>query len=114
MKDPLIYPKQVLKNFQASVTKISDIAENEGGIVAINGKNYAVFKKSATELIILASICTHMRCQIKWNSTQKTWDCPCHGSRFSVEGVVIQGPATKPLQRITLPTSPTPSTSSSA
>lgn len=104
MSNPLNFPKQLIKNFQVSPLKIEDIAVNEGGIVSVGGKNYAVYKRSQTEVIILSSVCTHMKCQLQWNSTEKTWDCPCHGSRFNTDGSVINGPAQKPLQRITLPT----------
>jgi len=102
MIDPLTYPKQVIKNFQPSGLNLNDIKVGEGGIVLINGKNYAAYKKSAQEFIFLSSICTHMKCQLKWDNTEKIWDCPCHGSKFSVEGVVLEGPAQKSLQRINI------------
>ena len=57
----------------------------------------AVYRDESARLHIVASECTHMGCQVRWNSAERSWDCPCHGSRFDVEGNVLQGPAVKPL-----------------
>ena len=51
-------------------------------------------------LTILQPECTHMGCEVEWNTAEQSWDCPCHGSRFTAEGRVIGGPAEKPLERI--------------
>ena len=51
----------------------------------------------------LSAACTHMGCLVHWNSAEKTWDCPCHGSRFSPEGKCLHGPAVDDLKPVTSP-----------
>lgn len=69
----------------------------EGQLVEIEGKKYGAYKDTEGKLHIVDSTCTHLRCELSWNSVAKTWDCPCHGSRFDFRGKIIDGPALKPL-----------------
>ena len=46
--------------------------------------------------------CSHLGCLVQWNGAERSWDCPCHGSRFEVDGAVITGPAVRPLRRVEL------------
>lgn len=76
---------------------ISTLQPGQGAITDINNKPTAVYIKPNGEKVLLSPICTHLHCIVGWNSQDKTWDCPCHGSRFSAEGKAIHGPATDPL-----------------
>ncbi len=73
---------------------------DEGAVVEVNGKRAGAYRDLEGKLHIVDTTCTHMGCEVEWNSGERTWDCPCHGSRFSFEGEVIDGPANKPLTQI--------------
>ncbi|MBV9209511.1 MAG: FAD-dependent oxidoreductase [Acidobacteria bacterium] len=80
--------------------KLPELAEGEGRVVESDGEKVAVCKVSGATHTVSA-ICTHMSCVVDWNNAEKSWDCPCHGSRFNYDGAVIQGPANKDLERKT-------------
>lgn len=73
--------------------------KGEGKIVNIEGKRYGAYRNFDNELYIVDITCTHLGCELTFNGAEKTWDCPCHGSRFDYEGNVVEGPALKPLKR---------------
>ena len=58
-----------------------------------------MYKDAAGKVTAVSAVCTHMGCIVGWNGKDKTWDCPCHGSRFEKEGKVINGPAVKDLPK---------------
>jgi 3-phenylpropionate/trans-cinnamate dioxygenase ferredoxin reductase subunit len=76
---------------------VDDLVPGHGGVIDLEGQKLAVFKDEQGYLHALSPRCTHMGCTVDWNDAERTWDCPCHGSRYSVEGDVLQGPAAKPL-----------------
>jgi glycine/D-amino acid oxidase-like deaminating enzyme/nitrite reductase/ring-hydroxylating ferredoxin subunit len=81
---------------------LDELAPGEAAIMKIDGENVAAFKDEQDRVHAVSAVCSHMGCIIGWNETDRTWDCPCHGSRFELSGEVIHGPATKPLgSRIT-------------
>lgn len=80
--------------------EIKDLNNGEGSAVSIKGKRAGAYKTESGELFIVETTCTHMGCDVHWNGGENTWDCPCHGSRFTYDGEVIEGPAEKPLKRI--------------
>lgn len=77
-----------------------DTKTNEGKVIDIKGVKTAVSKDENGKTITLSAVCTHLGCTVDWNKGEKTWDCPCHGSRFDKEGKVIRGPAVKDLPLI--------------
>ena len=64
---------------------------------SIDGEQVAAYRDEAGASIVRSAICTHMGCLVEWNEAERTWDCPCHGSRFKPNGAVIAGPAESPL-----------------
>ncbi|MEM1503901.1 FAD-dependent oxidoreductase [Domibacillus sp. 8LH] len=78
---------------------VEDLANDEGAAITINGHRKGAYRDTEGNLHIVDTTCTHIGCEVAWNSGDRTWDCPCHGSRFSYTGEVVEGPAEKPLQR---------------
>ncbi|MFS0862320.1 FAD-dependent oxidoreductase [Fredinandcohnia sp. 179-A 10B2 NHS] len=79
--------------------KVEELQNGEGAVISINGHRKGAYKDEAGELFIVDTTCTHVGCEVAWNNGEKSWDCPCHGSRFSYTGEVLEGPAEKPLQK---------------
>jgi glycine/D-amino acid oxidase-like deaminating enzyme/nitrite reductase/ring-hydroxylating ferredoxin subunit len=71
----------------------------EGRVLKIDGHNVAAYRDDQGEVHAVSAVCTHMGCLVGWNGTDRTWDCPCHGSRFEPDGTVLHGPAVTPLAR---------------
>ena len=76
-----------------------DLGPGEGAVVGSGLGQRAVYRNDRGELTTLSARCTHLGCIVRFNSAERTWDCPCHGSRFGVDGEVIEGPALRPLER---------------
>ena len=76
---------------------------DEGEIVEIDGRAAGVFRGADGRPAAVSVVCTHMGCHLGWNPVDRTWDCPCHGSRFAADGRVLHGPAIEPLSRIDWP-----------
>ena len=74
-----------------------DLKPGEGRIIRINGEKTAAARDVDGALHLVSPTCTHMGCEVAWNSVEQSWDCPCHGSRYDVDGTVLHGPATAPL-----------------
>jgi Rieske Fe-S protein len=78
---------------------IEDLEPGEGDIVRLAGEKVAGHRRDDGTLVAVSPVCTHLGCQVNWNTAERSWDCPCHGSRFAPEGDVLQGPAVHRLER---------------
>jgi glycine/D-amino acid oxidase-like deaminating enzyme/nitrite reductase/ring-hydroxylating ferredoxin subunit len=104
-------PRLVKENLQAGlrfvgdrVTKrglraAEDLAAGEGDIVRLGGERVAAYRAEDGTLHAVSPTCTHLGCQVNFNAAERSWDCPCHGSRFAPDGSVLQGPAVHRLER---------------
>ena len=81
---------------------IDDVDSGEGAVVTVNGKRAGCYKEQDGTTHVVDTTCTHLGCELAWNNGDRTWDCPCHGSRFSYTGEVFEGPAETPLKKIDL------------
>lgn len=70
-----------------------ELAPGEGRAIQVDGEKYGAFRDDSGELHVVDITCTHLGCELSWNDAERTWDCPCHGSRFSFTGQVVEGPA---------------------
>ena len=86
------------KRIKENNLEIEDIEKDSGGIVEIDGEKVGVYKNKEGNCHLVKPVCTHLGCILVWNDADKTWDCPCHGSRFDKYGNNIYGPAIKNLE----------------
>lgn len=86
--------KGLSKGFFHRPKKKADVLQNgHGGIVSIEGQRYACYRDNQGKLHKISAKCPHMGCELTWNPDEKSWDCPCHGSRFDVDGKLFDNPA---------------------
>jgi glycine/D-amino acid oxidase-like deaminating enzyme/nitrite reductase/ring-hydroxylating ferredoxin subunit len=85
---------------------LDDLAAGDGRVVTINGRKVGAARAADGTLHLVSPTCTHMGCDVAWNNLEQTWDCPCHGSRYDLDGEVIHGPAMEPLETLAAPTGP--------
>jgi len=78
----------------------SDLEKGQGAVLRIDGKAQALYRDDDGNLFAHKAHCTHMGCPLEYNEAERSFDCPCHGSRFSVQGEVLNGPAKEPLEKI--------------
>ena len=84
------------------VDSVNKIPNGSAEVIQLDGNKIAVYKDETGKVFALNPVCTHAKCIVSWNTAEKSWDCPCHGGRFDVEGTVLTGPPRKNLQKINL------------
>jgi glycine/D-amino acid oxidase-like deaminating enzyme/nitrite reductase/ring-hydroxylating ferredoxin subunit len=85
-------------NFKIPDTKLEQIQNGHGGIIDYEDNKIGVYKDENGNFYMVSTKCTHLGCQLEWNPDELTWDCPCHGSRFSYTGKLISNPAMESLE----------------
>jgi glycine/D-amino acid oxidase-like deaminating enzyme/nitrite reductase/ring-hydroxylating ferredoxin subunit len=102
LKENKDYPYYLLRDrlARAEGTSPRSIRRGEGKILKLDGQKVAAYRTENGDLSLLSPVCTHLGCIIHWNEVERTWDCPCHGSRFAPTGEVLSGPAEEPLEKV--------------
>jgi glycine/D-amino acid oxidase-like deaminating enzyme/nitrite reductase/ring-hydroxylating ferredoxin subunit len=108
LSENIDYPKHLLTDrlpgsLDGGPAALAAIPPGEGRVVSIEGERLAVYRNGNGQLGAVSPVCTHLGCLVHWNTTEKSWDCPCHGSRFDPHGRVLNGPAVSALEAKPIP-----------
>jgi glycine/D-amino acid oxidase-like deaminating enzyme/nitrite reductase/ring-hydroxylating ferredoxin subunit len=90
--------QEVAGALRGSDASLADLRPGEAAVVDADGKAIAAYRDPSGALHSVSAICTHMGCKVSWNPAEASWDCPCHGSRFTPGGAVLHGPALRGLE----------------
>lgn len=106
IKENKDYPYYLVRDRFAGADSrpLRTLSRGEGRLLDLSGHRVAAYRAEDGVVTLLSPTCTHLGCTVAWNAVEKTWDCPCHGSRFSTDGSVLSGPAQSPLERVTAAT----------
>jgi Rieske Fe-S protein len=96
------YPYYLVRDRFAGIggKRLRSVPRGSGEVIEVSGQPAAVYRGLDGKIHVRSAVCTHMGCYVHWNDTERTWDCPCHGSRFKASGDVLAGPAESPLREI--------------
>ncbi len=99
IRDNTIVVRELIKGYahHPELKALREVKKDEGRIVEIKGEKYGAYRDARDMLHIVSVQCPHLGCIVRWNNDENSWDCPCHGSRFTIEGKVINGPSNSDL-----------------
>jgi Rieske Fe-S protein len=102
VKENADYPYYLIRDRFAGTEgrSLRRVSRGTGMVLQLNGHHAAAFRDDDGGVVVRSAVCTHMGCFVRWNQAERTWDCPCHGSRFTPAGDVISGPAETPLAEL--------------
>ena len=104
LKENIDYPTHLVGDrLKMPKGSVADIPRGGGDVVLVDGERIAVSRDARGTLRAVSAVCTHMGCLVRWNGAERSWDSPCHGSRFDSDGCVVDGPAARNLEARTLP-----------
>jgi len=90
----------VINKFKVKELDFSEIKKDTGHVIEYDGEKMGIYKDVNGEIFAVKPICTHLGCLLSWNNLDKTWDCPCHGSRFDYRGKNLYNPGIKDLETV--------------
>jgi glycine/D-amino acid oxidase-like deaminating enzyme/nitrite reductase/ring-hydroxylating ferredoxin subunit len=82
------------------VRSVDDLRPGQGGTVRVGTRKVGAYRDDDGVVHTVSTVCTHLGCSVRWNTAERSWDCPCHGSRFHWDGTVLEGPAVADLKRV--------------
>jgi Rieske Fe-S protein len=102
LKENVDYPYYLIRDrfAGAEAKSLRAVRRGQGKVIERDGAKVAAYRDPSGAVTLRSAICTHMGCVVGWNTAERTWDCPCHGSRFKPTGDVISGPAEAPLSEV--------------
>lgn len=100
VKENLNVAKHLISGKISPVPSDIEIPRGEGKILDMDGQRVGAYRDNKGVVHLVDTTCTHLGCELQWNSAEKSWDCPCHGSRFTYEGEIIQSPALNNLSHV--------------
>ena len=92
----------IFNKMSTPIEKYENLEIGTGGVVDYHGKKLGIYKKSKNEIFAVKPYCSHLGCELSWNNLEKTWDCPCHGSRYDYKGNLLNEPSKKGLEIVNL------------